>query len=821
MKGDFTRTTYRADKHYRSVRMQQGRVQLDADWNEQVDIEAHRADAHAADVVGPAGGRYSNGGFAIAASAADLPPEQASGALPLTAANDFYLSAGRYYVGGLACENETPVPYSLQPDLPSPALPAPGRHLVYLDAFEQHVSAIEDPEIREVALGGPDTATRTKLVWQVRLLALPNPDDGAPEARAALASLVATDRGALHARAQPTVASDEPCSIAPGAGYRRLENQLYRVEIHEPARSTPGSLGHATFKWSRDNASVVTAWLWQDGAELGVESRGRDNTTAFRPGDWVELTDDTRELLGEPGVLAELTAVSSETLTIAASVDRADFPRNPKVRRWNTVSATGARVVEVPAVNDGYLDIEDGVQVKFVEGTYASGDYWLIPARSALGSVEWSTDFVPAHGPTHRYAALAVVDYDGSTLAVVADLRARFPSATELAGLFPIGGNAQQATLGQTLPLPLEVGVASGKWPVAGAAVRFEVSSGAGLLDAATGPVDAITDADGRASCRWTLGTVLAPQLVTARLLDETGAAVHLPVHFHATIGTSAVDAAARVTAVTLTDGTVIENDQDIPADRFATGLHILTDRRIADESVSRATVSVTVELPWPLSSQSPWTADQLGHQPVIVRGESRARPTFITWEPRGPARSWLEADLFAVLEDAGHTDPILVWLRVHGDFLWARTDPSVLLDGEAFGSPAATGTQPRIGLALPSGDGRRGGTFETWFWLVHVSIVMTVDALQVLPGDTVGVSVVVTGANNKDVTVSASVGSIVPGATAGEFIYTAPRERPGPTLPRLIEPDPLGDHAIITAASVVDPTKIATERIRLLDRSF
>ena len=35
--GDLTRSTFRAYRHYSGVRMQQGRVQLDADWNEQLD----------------------------------------------------------------------------------------------------------------------------------------------------------------------------------------------------------------------------------------------------------------------------------------------------------------------------------------------------------------------------------------------------------------------------------------------------------------------------------------------------------------------------------------------------------------------------------------------------------------------------------------------------------------------------------------------------------------------------------------------------------------------------------------------------------------
>ena len=39
MKGDFSRLTFRPDQHYSRVLQQQGRPQLDADWNEQADIQ--------------------------------------------------------------------------------------------------------------------------------------------------------------------------------------------------------------------------------------------------------------------------------------------------------------------------------------------------------------------------------------------------------------------------------------------------------------------------------------------------------------------------------------------------------------------------------------------------------------------------------------------------------------------------------------------------------------------------------------------------------------------------------------------------------------
>ena len=49
-----------------------------------------------------------------------------------------------------------------------------------------------------------------------------------------------------------------------------------------------------------------------------------------------------------------------------------------KIRRWDSV---GAQAVTVPVDKDGWILLEDGVQIKFKAGTYRTGDYWLIPAR--------------------------------------------------------------------------------------------------------------------------------------------------------------------------------------------------------------------------------------------------------------------------------------------------------------------------------------------------------------------------------------------------------------------------------------------------------
>ena len=55
MKGDFSRRTFDRAKHYAGVLMQQGRVSVDADWNEEQEIARYRVKTETVDVVGRCG----------------------------------------------------------------------------------------------------------------------------------------------------------------------------------------------------------------------------------------------------------------------------------------------------------------------------------------------------------------------------------------------------------------------------------------------------------------------------------------------------------------------------------------------------------------------------------------------------------------------------------------------------------------------------------------------------------------------------------------------------------------------------------------------
>jgi hypothetical protein len=339
--------------------------------------------------------------------------------------------------------------YVIQPDWPrptgtswpaAPGLPAltaaPALYGAYLEVFSHHVSGISDPQQREVALGGVDGASRERTAWQVRLRAI-----GAVGTPGTCAQVLPAPvaGGSLRARARRPATGSHPCIIEPAAQYRRLENQLYRVEIHQGGGfGDPG----LTFKWSRENASVVMPWLSSTATELTLATAGRDSKLGLASGDWLELTDDQRELGRSPGTLVQIDTVEGVTVklkpgTATGTTAIADFLFHPRVRRWDHAGAAALAVTR-PASNDGYLALEDGVEVRFGDGAYASGDHWLIPARTVTGDVEWPRDLdgLPIDQPSHdgvpARAALAVVEWNGTVMKVLTDCREQFPPLTHL-----------------------------------------------------------------------------------------------------------------------------------------------------------------------------------------------------------------------------------------------------------------------------------------------------------------------------------------------------------------------------------------------------
>ncbi|MGH6871410.1 MAG: DUF6519 domain-containing protein [Rhizomicrobium sp.] len=538
MKADFTRKTFLPAKNTSRVLMQQGRVQLDADWNEQAAIEFDHVRLLGADLMGSHGGPLLSGFLVSAISAAFN-----------LATPDFAISSGRYYVDGIPCSNETApsmvtgypddssitvfpwttdgvsyakgqyiwlwcanlatgltinlfqisaavygtstltltgdpaaldalaayqtnahntngVPqyhfvrraptYLQQDNLPgAPALAVNTAYQIYLDVWERAITHVQDDTMREVALNGIDTAARARIVAQVKAAPLPaGAAAGCPTSWEIAAIFQPANRGCLAARAKPATGSTDPCTIAPDSLYRGPENQLYRIEVHTPSLDAGGKPQTPTFKWSRENGSVVFPIAGGGGTSLvTLESLGRDDRFTLVEGDWVEVVDDDYELQNRAAPLHQVQAIDRVRMTVTLtgqpdSTVGGDPAKHPMLRRWdqkqgdpaqsglqlakdgtvpvvfaappaakslplsraNTAadySGIPANAAVAPLQYSSWLELEDGVQVQFTvppvfnfPGTtqplmqFRTGDYWLIPARVATGDVEWPTELV-------------------------------------------------------------------------------------------------------------------------------------------------------------------------------------------------------------------------------------------------------------------------------------------------------------------------------------------------------------------------------------------------------------------------------------------
>lgn len=448
MPGDYTRLTFDPLRDRAMVLEQQGRVHLDADFNELVAILERRLRVETRDFAGAA---------VIPATLPESFQIKLSG-------TEITIAPGRMYVDGLLAENhgsgstvydpvwgepgyEGPTKLSEQPYGTPDLVPAIEQALleagvlVYLDVWQRERTAAEEASIVESALG-VDTCTRVQTVWQVRLLALEQAGMTCASEWSTYAPWQATTRpsmGRLSSKAVGVAQPSDPCAVAPVGGYRGLENRLYRVEVHDG-----GGAGTATFKWSRDNAAVaspITA-IEAPAAKpvITVERLGRDEVLRFNANDWVELLDDTHELDGRPGVMGQVLendpTANTVTLTqkLAGSID---LTKNPRLRRWdqqNGVNANG--VIEVPT-SPTALELEDGVEVTLElaptdpgepAGEFKSGDWWVFAARAATASIE-ELDKQPPRGIRHHYARLAVIE--GAT---VSSCRVPFPGECECDG---------------------------------------------------------------------------------------------------------------------------------------------------------------------------------------------------------------------------------------------------------------------------------------------------------------------------------------------------------------------------------------------------
>lgn len=729
MKGDFSRIVFDRRNHYAGVLHQQGRVWLDSDWNEDVFERLDQLQQETLDIVGPCGVPAPGTAFQIIPGADPAHPENFS----ISGGDD---AKGRAYVKGLLCRTDGPTTYFTQPDLPDPppiVIPRNGGDtfaIVYLEAWRRLVTYLEDPSVSDVALGGPDTATRVKIISQVKALVVPQ-----GTVCADLPSLLPPDNGTLTTLQPKDSQPPDLCSLPDPANYTGRENHFYRVEVHTggdvlvtvggPGLTLNVLLGQNSTAGS--TSLTLSAVLTSDQI-ASIQRWGSVLTINDDDGRAEQIQIATVTAAGNVLVLASPLANSFTTTKHARVLGLAEFKwsRDNAIYAAAVTSVAGDRQTlmlsslgrdQASALRDGdIVEVsDDASELGPARGhlTYISGDPDAdllkvtiadpLPPRFRL-----STD--PNPPATDRHLILR--RWDGRGVA-----RDRYDdSGTPDMNL----GNGVHIQFGGQNLRPGDY------WNFTARSVDGSVQP---LSQA---PPNGIT----RYYCplalvRWTPVIVGSPPASPPPSSDYEMEVVEdcrrkfnplteIPgaepgMHI---VGLFALNAATGGRAPLL-------NDQVFNPASLSGGIDIVLDRNVDPVSVQRPTCFVTVEIPFTAQGQA-ISAPVVAYQTLSVVGVLNTRGRIISWRPSTAAGQVLAQ----VATSAGGTDKgILCRLTLKGNFIWSLGNSRLYLDGDNFGAPKGRLTRllgtpagiltPQAGTSLPSGDKRRGGDFETWFWIV------------------------------------------------------------------------------------------------------
>jgi Family of unknown function (DUF6519) len=428
MKTQISRDGYRRDKRYSGVYQQQGRLITDSDWNELVDTVKARVDDALVDVVGTGSPKGRAATIQMVVTTPKIVP-------------------GTVYAGGLEAQVADPpgvigpFDYSLQADFPSaPPLPALNTaYRFYVDAWDRPVGALEDDGLRDPALHGADTCTRTQTMAQVKWCPVTkNPESPAdnPGQGDARLTIKYPSGGS-----QPTADACDPKAqeVDPVGG-----DFLFRVEIHDvrwSAGAVPSVPDRVVVKWSRENGAEQYAFT--------------DMPDWFKTGPWLyELYDvDSERHLGFHLATTNWTPKRGSLTTTLPQ----NAPAGTMVRRWEgylVLVRSGGVAWDVSTANGEKLaDTAPGATVQWGDGTmtvsladlefsmqvpnrvFLPGDFWAAPVRRATyqAGKELLKNALPS-GIVHRYVTLAEVQTNNTLKARTAQEQRKlaFPRLSEL-----------------------------------------------------------------------------------------------------------------------------------------------------------------------------------------------------------------------------------------------------------------------------------------------------------------------------------------------------------------------------------------------------
>jgi hypothetical protein len=784
MKGDFSRRIFDATKHYAGVLHQQGRVWLDSDWNEEVFERLHLLWRETTDVVGICGVPEPGAAFLISPN------------VHATTSGDFSIGGGsgnlgRAYVDGILCQLEAATTYLTQPDLPVPppiTMPSDGSDLnavVYLEVWQRLITALEDDILREVALGGPDTTARIKTVAQVRVAVVPQTSPATLLTCTNASQFLALPSGGTLTTLQPQFTQPaELCRLPDPSNFTGVENRLYRVEIHEggdPVGSTDASvlvvplaqdatagatrlfLQHAL---TAPQIDAVTRW----GMITVADRTGRSERAAI-----AGVGDDGQSITLTHGLTNAFTVASAASIHGVArfkwSRDNASFAVRVTAvsldRRTLTLSSLGRDQATMLRQGDLVEICDDASELGPGGGhltnlqsdpdpdqlTVVIADPLPLNFQASGTRADGPLTSPPPSPPPDRHLVLRRWDGQGTAQVAFSEIgtpdmdlgdgvRIQFGGANLLPGdYWQFTARSTDGSV-EALSNAPPAGIIRHRCPLA--VVSWS------LHPPGSPPGSPPPSPPGYSLFRIEDCRRIFPPLVD---LPRTEAGLHIQQVF-------TVNQASGQTVP-------LVNDSQIMVSTVISGINVACDANVDRASILRPTCFLTVEGAFSQSLGSPATPQLVGYNPVIVAGNVSAAGNIIRWLPSSAAAQFLtNLALASPAADRG----ILARFTLKGNFIWAQNNPGLFLDGEAFGFEQNGMTT----LNLPSGDRRRGGDFEMWFWLIAQPVTLD----SVVPSDA---SIFENGATRGTINLTgpATVGLVVQLTSTPANVVTIPATVP------------------------------------------
>ena len=820
MKGDFSRPGSAGG--YAGVLHQQGRVWLDADWNDEVLARLAQAHAENVDLFGGCAVPAPGTAFAVQ-------PAPPGGTITDFGIGGGTGAAGRCYVDGIPCTSPGTWSYLGQPFYPDPpALPPPvagsplspvtsppaalGAMLVYLEVWQRLITALQDPDLREAALGGPDTTARVQTIAQVKVQ--PLPAGLTPLTCASAAQFLPGDgAGTLTTSTAADRLPPDPCRIPDPEAYTGRENALYRVEIHDGGDVLGGATGSAFDLGLAADAGAGAHSLTLAGL------LSADQTAALLRAGSLLVEDD-----GGAAERAPIASVSANTAQNVTTIALARGLAAGYATARNARAKGGAALFKWSRSNaaDAFAVVGIGADLRTVTldalgrdqaGALRRGDLIEIsddasdlgPARGHLTYVDADPDpdafTIELADPLPAQFALpgrhpVVRRWDGAGIASAAFDAARTPELDLGDGVrVTFGGSdlrpgdywqfTARALTGWVQPLADAPphGIRRHRAPIAVLGYRVVqvvnrvkvplLLETAALPTALQSSITTTLDASGvTAVSPVALRTVAAAAGATAQHLTALDARIVSPLTttvialerisdcrsvFEPLTQVDELENGVHVTGVFGLDGTnaavALPNAGDIPVNDIFNGIVVHCDQPLDPRSVERATCGVQIELP---SASVPG----FGYDTVSLAADLTVAATTdgatIGWKSKLDPTGLRALVARTPKGERG----LLARLVLDGNRI-RSADGQLALDGNAFGLPGADG---RTLLQYPSGDGHRGGDFRMWFWLTP--------ELHLIAGSLFVSNATASTVSAFDATAS---GSVAPRATIGQADLLGP----------------------------------------------